>query len=256
MYEHIDHDKKLKGRTILALQKSIISSFTASEWKEVGYKTGHSDYIKNHARLLRSLAWQDEDYGACVFQAIEKILDDNIENISVFFENEEIKNWFLFNESTLSRDIGLSLNTLAPTFSVPTLSAWDVVERALKDADTLMETSGATSAIDRVHTALHGYLHFQCERAGITILENPKITDLYKALRKNHPKLNADEAWSEDIDRVLKAFASVLDTLNHLRNNASVAHPNEILLPMAEAELVCNASRTILHYLDMKLNKH
>lgn len=237
----------------MALQKSIIASFTADDWKEVGYKTGHSDYINKHGRLLRSLSWQDDDYGSCVFQAIEKILDENINNISVFFENDNIKNWFLSHESALSGNIGLSLNTLAPKFSVPTLSAWEVVERALKDAETLMETSGATSAIDRVHTALHGYLYFQCENAGIETLENAKITDLYKVLRKSHPKLNVVGAWSDDIDRVLKAFASVLDTLNHLRNNASVAHPNEILLSTAEAELVCNASRTILHYLDMKL---
>jgi len=116
-----------------------------------------------------------------------------------------------------------------------------------------METSGAVSAIDRVHTALHGYLHSQCESSGIEAGDSPKITDLYKALRMSHPSLSNAGAWSEDIDRVLKSFASVLDTLNHLRNHASVAHPNETLLSEAEAALVCNASRTILHYLDMKL---
>jgi Abortive infection C-terminus len=41
-----------------------------------------------------------------------------------------------------------------------------------------------------------------------------------------------------------------------LRNNASVAHPNEALLDEPEAMLAINAARTILHYLDAKLTKH
>ncbi len=253
MYEHVADDNKLKGRMIIALQKAIVTLFSAAEWKEVGYKTGHGDYIKGHSRLLRSLSWQDEDYGSCVFQAIEKILDEDIENLSSFFEFQEVKSWFLSNEPSLSRDIGIGENKLAPKFTAPILSAWEVVERALRDAESLMETTDATSAIDRVHTALHGYLRYQCNNAGIDVSEHTKITDLYKSLRKHHPKLNTSEAWSDDVDRVLKSFASVIDTLNHLRNNASVAHPNEALISAAEAELVCNASRTILHYLDMKL---
>jgi hypothetical protein len=34
----------------------------------------------------------------------------------------------------------------------------DVVERALVDAEQLLSGSGPISAVDRVHTALHGYL--------------------------------------------------------------------------------------------------
>ena len=37
------------------------------------------------------------------------------------------------------------------------ISASEVVRRALDDADSLMRTSGPLSAVDRVHTAMHGY---------------------------------------------------------------------------------------------------
>ncbi len=254
MFEHVAHDLKLKGRTILALQKAVVDTFRAADWIEVGYKTGNDSYIKRHDRLLRSLQWGDDDYGACAFQALEKILSGDIENLASFFEKEGIVEWFGDHEPALLREIGLESKRLAPQFSSPKLSTRDVVERALRDTEALMEASGAISAIDRVHTALHGYLYSQCENAGIEIGENAKITDLYKALRVSHRNLQDLGPWPEDIDRVLKSFASVLDTLNHLRNNASVAHPNERLLYEAEAELVINASRTILHYLDMKLH--
>jgi hypothetical protein len=39
-----------------------------------------------------------------------------------------------------------------------------------------------------------------------------------------------------------------------VRNQASVAHPNEELLGDAEAHLVINVGRTLLNYLDAKLS--
>jgi len=53
--------------------------------------------------------------------------------------------------------------------------------------------------------------------------------------------------------RVLRALSTIADALNPLRNQTSVAHPNETLLQQPEAMLVVNAVRTILHYLDSKL---
>jgi hypothetical protein len=44
----------------------------------------------------------------------------------------------------------------------------EVVDRALRDAEILLAQAGPVSAVDRVHTALHGYLLDQCRRAGTT----------------------------------------------------------------------------------------
>lgn len=49
------------------------------------------------------------------------------------------------------------------------------------------------------------------------------------------------------------SFASAVDALNPIRNNASVAHPNAALLAEPEAMLVINSVRTLLHYLDSKI---
>lgn len=129
-----------------------------------------------------------------------------------------------------------------------------VVERAISDTETLLKTSGATSGVDRIHTALHGYLKAVCLDAGITYESDDTITRLFKLLRQNHPALQNLGARQTDIEKILQAFGTVMDALNPIRNKASVAHANENLLEKDEAFLVINAARTILHYLDAKFS--
>ena len=50
----------------------------------------------------------------------------------------------------------------APTFTS------EVVIRALDDVEALLRNGGATSAVDRIHTSLHGHLRFLCHAAGIS----------------------------------------------------------------------------------------
>lgn len=130
--------------------------------------------------------------------------------------------------------------------------ASQIVRRALDDADVLLRTSGPQSAVDRVHTAMHGYLHTLCEEAGLAVADRPTMTQLFKALRTGHPLLSDVGVRSRDVTRILGSMASILDALNPVRNNASVAHPNPELVSEPEAVVVINTVRTILNYLDTK----
>ena len=128
-----------------------------------------------------------------------------------------------------------------------------VVERALTDAEALIGTADATSAIDRVHTALHGYMIALCEHAGLRYAENASLPKLFNILRESHPTLQDLGPRSQDVRTVLRAMASILDSLQPVRNRASLAHPNPRLLDDPEAMLVVNAARTLIHYLDARL---
>jgi hypothetical protein len=128
------------------------------------------------------------------------------------------------------------------------------VDRAIDDAETLIQTSGATSGVDRIHTALHGYLMAACDEAKIAYPRDADLTHLLKLLRQHHPKLQHVGPRAQDILQVLRSLSAVADALNPVRNRASVAHPNPSLLEQPEAMLVVNAARTILHYLDAKLS--
>ena len=129
-----------------------------------------------------------------------------------------------------------------------------IVERAINDVETLIQSSGAISGVDRIHTALHGYLQAVCDREKIAYVKDDSMTKLFKLLRQNHPALQNLGSRSQDIERVFQSFASILDALNPIRNNASVAHPNNNLLEKDEAMLVINVARTLLHYLDAKFS--
>lgn len=129
-----------------------------------------------------------------------------------------------------------------------------VVSRALTDADALLKSNGPISAVDRIHTSLHGHLLALCEAAGIQLPNDASLTTTLKKLRQEHPLLQASGPRRDDITKVLFAMASVVDSLNTIRNQASVAHPNEELLSEAEARLAINAGRTIFAYIDEKLS--
>lgn len=128
----------------------------------------------------------------------------------------------------------------------------DVVERALRDAERLLATEGATSGVDRVHTAFHGYLRAVANRTGLTVSDNANVTELFKAIRERHPSFQQQRPRQTDIDKVIRSLASVVDALNPVRNLASVARPNEALLEEAEAMLVINSVRSLLHYLNSR----
>jgi hypothetical protein len=134
-----------------------------------------------------------------------------------------------------------------PTFTT------EVVERALKDCEQLMISGGATSAFDRAHTALHGYINSLCTQSDIAIDQNSSITAGFAAL-KGHPNFQDLGPYNEITTTTLKSLSKIVDKINFLRNNASVAHPNDTLLPNAEGMLYINTIRTIIHYLDSKMN--
>ena len=138
------------------------------------------------------------------------------------------------------------------TPSLATTSA--VVERALADAEHLINTTGATSGVDRIHTAIHGFMKAICEREVINYTGDPTINSLFNLIRAQHPAFAATGPRAEDIAKIVRATTQVMDVLNPIRNQASVAHPNTELLEETEAMLVINVTRSILHYLDAKLS--
>lgn len=145
------------------------------------------------------------------------------------------------------------LETGTATVGVALASPSGLVQRALNDADALLASSGPQSAVDRVHTALHGYLHSLCEEENIVVGgDRPTLNQLFKALRDNHSALANLGSREDDIRKMLGSMATILDVLNPIRNNASVAHPNEDLVGPAEAVLVINLVRTMLGYLEQR----
>ncbi len=147
----------------------------------------------------------------------------------------------------------LRLRGTSPVPSPCPLITSEVVEHALRDAEALIQTQGATSGVDRIHTAFHGFLRAVCESEGIITSKDASITEVLSAIRGQHPAFAITVTRDQDILRVLRSMSAIVDALNTIRNRASIAHPNEELLDAPEAMLVINAVRTLFHYIDSKI---
>lgn len=130
----------------------------------------------------------------------------------------------------------------------------DAVRRALADVAVLIERNGPTSAVDRLHTAMHGYMKALCVVLPVQPSDDASMNALFKLVREHHPAFKQDGPHSETINKFVRPIISILDAMNPARNWGSLAHPNEELLGKDEAMLIVNASRAIFQYLNEKLS--
>ncbi len=119
------------------------------------------------------------------------------------------------------------------------------VELALEDIDSLLENGvmPEVSAVDRLHTAIHGHMLYLCAMVELIPEPGSNISSLFSLLRSTR-------AGNEKLDPIFRSLAKVLDALGSLRNSRSLAHPCEEMLELAEARLALNAGKTLLRYLD------
>jgi hypothetical protein len=127
----------------------------------------------------------------------------------------------------------------------------EAIESALADAELLLRSRGPTSALDRAHTAMHGYLRAAIDRGGNNARSTASVTELFKQLRMM--ELVEFVSRADETKRIIMALASIVDAANTLRNTASGAHPTSEVLEAPEAMLVINAVRSLVHYLDERL---
>lgn len=245
-------DSKLAGRLVLALTEPITEQFSRTDWLQFGLETGLQDQIEYHPRLLRSLRFGDSDYKDAVLDVIRSISTSYPEALGALINHEKVRPALERDEPGLLSSLGLGFSYV-PSVTPKEISASAVVERALADARALLESRGPISCVDRVHTALHGYFRSLCAEAGVTGAEEDSLTALFKKLRSEHPAFKNFGPQDRDLVRIVTSLSAAIDAINTLRNNASVAHPNQVLLGNAEAVLVINSTQSIFHYISEKV---
>ncbi len=129
----------------------------------------------------------------------------------------------------------------------------EVVKMALADTNTLIANGKPVSAVDRTHTAFHGFLRAICKKRNFQYGKDFPITKLFKIIRQNSPEFQPKGILSNEIERILNSMSSIIDAVNTLRNRGSVAHPNERLLSPEAALLCINSIRTLFQFIDNKL---
>lgn len=128
------------------------------------------------------------------------------------------------------------------------------LKEAIKDAQLILKENGAPNAVDRYHTVVHFFLQNQCKKANIPYTKDDSINVLLKNLRDQHPGLIMLQKQEPHATEILKSMGNTLSNLSESRNNKSLAHPNELLLPDDEANFIIESVNSILRYLSSKLD--
>jgi hypothetical protein len=133
----------------------------------------------------------------------------------------------------------------------------EFVKEVLLQADTLIANHSYSSAVNRAHTAIHGYLKELCDEQNITFSEqNVKIQDMWGRLKTKHPSFNIDvREHQRPIDQTVNAIGKFLENMNDIRNKHGFSHPNEDIIEEDEAGFIINLSRVLLFYIDSKTNE-
>uniref|UniRef100_UPI000374FE3E abortive infection family protein n=1 Tax=Alkalibacillus haloalkaliphilus TaxID=94136 RepID=UPI000374FE3E len=131
------------------------------------------------------------------------------------------------------------------------------VREALNQAETLIKNHSYSSAVDRAHTAIHGYLKELCVQQGIIFERTDvNIQEMWSKLKTDHPSFNIDvKKHHKPVNQTVNVVSKFLNSMNDIRNKHGYSHPNEDIIEEKEAMFIINLSRVLLHYLDSKTNE-
>ena len=88
----------------------------------------------------------------------------------------------------------------------PSISS-SIVDRAIDDAEVLIETKGATSGVDRIHTVLHGYFKAICDFESIEYEGDPRLDQFFRLIRDQHPAFQDLGPREQDVESILRSFS-------------------------------------------------
>lgn len=230
-------------------QQKIIETFKQHFCRVAGdYYTRSSSLSWANSDMLsqaQNAANDAPNFIAAIYDALEELRSKGVDVPTV----ENINHVLSKNQECFWIDSGQLVQTSGGVAAPEPSEGISIsVARALGDAKALIGTVDASSAIDRAHTALHGYLVQLCTDSHITLLSDPTASKAFKQLRQFHPAVRASGHRAEEVTKVLNSCAASIDAFSTLRNKASLAHAND-LLDTPEATAVVNAMYTIFRYI-------
>lgn len=120
---------------------------------------------------------------------------------------------------------------------------FEVVAKEVREA---IDRHKPEAGLDRLHTFVVKYVRVLCEERGIAADRDKPLHSIFGEYVKH---LRASGHIRSDMaDRILKSSISVFDAFNHVRNNQTLAHDNE-LLDYDEALLIFNNVANVVRYL-------
>ena len=240
---------ELKNKEKINLSKVLMNTLNSGDWKEL-FAITECDYCpQNSGQFYKDVHWNNDGLKQGCINAVEFILEADPVNIKEIWELEGVQSALKRNRPELYNVIESIVDGVVLVASPDVNNTNDSVFKALEDAEVLLTTQGASSAYDRMHTALHGFLRQICDNNNISFVNGDAITALIPKI-SNYIKEQPDDGRNSKVFAMLRSAGSMLDTINYLRNHHSMSHPNEHLLKESDAKFAINLARSIMTYID------
>ncbi|AVX19623.1 Abortive infection C-terminus [Carboxydocella sporoproducens DSM 16521] len=146
----------------------------------------------------------------------------------------------------------ISIDVLIEQFEVvdfSLLGKTETIRRAISDAESFMKEGKYSSAIDRVHTSLHGYLRLLLDTKKVSYEESDTLMQLYSKLHNSLDPIENKEI-NNLIKSTIRSASAVIDSINTIRNKHSLSHPNEEIVGESEAKLVIGICKVLFDYIE------
>lgn len=168
------------GKRILALRDRVVADFDSGDWEEIGLLTGHSEQISRHPRLLRSLAWGDEDYAGNALKIIKQIADEDQEAFELF--ERHVAEKYPEESQFISAKPSERKITFAPNvFQVP--------ENTAIENDLVAVMMPFNASFNEVHKGIKracGNAGYRCLRVDDIWEESTVIQDIFNLIFRAH----------------------------------------------------------------------
>lgn len=122
--------------------------------------------------------------------------------------------------------------------------------KAIEDAEVFIREGHYDSAMDRIHTAFHGYLRALLDYHGVVYQSGDSLPSLYSQLHTCYEASIQPTDVAARVKTILRSAGGMVQTVNELRNNNTIAHPNEQLINKREAQLVIRLVNAVVDYIE------
>lgn len=139
----------------------------------------------------------------------------------------------------------------APSLNFDRISSRsDTIQKAIEDANIFIREGKYDSAVDRIHTAFHGYLHQLLTDHSIDFTKDERLPALYSKIHDYYGNRIQPPEVAARIKTTVRSGIGMVNSINELRNNNTIAHPNGVLIQEREARLVIRLVNVITDYIE------
>lgn len=223
-------------------EKSLLASIaTGKSYRDYGVEEA---YKRRHSSICRASEKAGFDYPVSCESLSEWWLQ--VRGISSYADRRKyITDLF----APLLKLLRESDDSVAIDFS-QIASRSDTIKKAVEDSMIFVREGQYESAVDRIHTALHGYLRELLTEHQVVYGNDDSLSALYNKLHEFYGNNIQPQDVATRIKTIVRSGAGIINSVNELRNNNTIAHPNGELIQKREAMLVIRLLNVIVDYIE------